>query len=202
LSLDHHTLVSAYAGLAREWALEPDFLTLGKSLAAGVPLAAYGMREDLARLIAAPETPWELEGEAVPEVATGGTLFANALSMAAGRAALEEVLTEEAFGRTSALGGRVADGIEAAIHEVGLTWSVVRLYAHSCYVYAPEPPRNAIEYRAADIPELRALMRVYMANRGVWESGWWLGPTVSVAHTAEDVDLYVEVFRELLAEIA
>jgi glutamate-1-semialdehyde 2,1-aminomutase len=49
---------------------------------------------------------------------------------------------------------------------------------------------------------LRALIRIYMANRGVWESGWWLGPTVSVAHTAEDVDRYIELFTEFLATMA
>ena len=40
-----------------------------------------------------------------------------------------------------------------------------------------------------------------MANRGVWESGWWLGPTVSVAHRAEDVDRYVELFEQFLTEV-
>ena len=40
-----------------------------------------------------------------------------------------------------------------------------------------------------------------MANRAVWESGWWLGPTVSVAHTETDVDRYVEVFADFLATV-
>jgi hypothetical protein len=107
LAIDEtHTLVSAYGGLTGEWGLEPDFLTLGKSLAAGVPLATYGMTEALADLIAPPEVAWEVSGDAVLEVATGGTLFANALSMAAGKAALGEVLTEEAFDRITRLGGR------------------------------------------------------------------------------------------------
>jgi glutamate-1-semialdehyde aminotransferase len=106
LAIDEtHTLVSAYGGLTGEWGLEPDFLTLGKSLAAGVPLAAYGMTEALSDLIAPPEMAWEATGHAVLEVATGGTLFANALSMAAGKAVLGEVLTEQAFGRTTRLGG-------------------------------------------------------------------------------------------------
>ena len=54
-------------------------------------------------------------GEAFAEIATGGTLFANALSMAAGRAALTEVLTPQAFDRASALGTRMVDGMRAAI---------------------------------------------------------------------------------------
>lgn len=66
----------------------------------------------------------------------------------------------------------------------------------------PAPARNAIESRANDEPGLRAFIRVWMANRGVWESGWWLGPTVSVAHTADDVDFYVGRFGECLSAIS
>lgn len=202
LAIDEvHTLVCAYAGLARDWGLEPDLLTLGKSIAAGVPLAAYGMTEEIGSLIAPPEHSRTVSGAFVDEVATGGTLFANALSMAAGRAALTEVLTEQAFERTAALGGRMADGLRAAIERRGLPWSVVHYGAHASYFFIAEPPADGARSRAADDPGLRALIRVYMANRGVWESGWWLGPTVSVAHTTDDVDRYVAVFEEFLAQV-
>ena len=197
-----HSLVCAYAGFTRDLGLDPDFLTLGKSIAAGVPLATYGMREEIAALIAPPEQARDTSGVVVDEVATGGTLFANPLSMAAGRAALLDVLTEEAFERTAELGGRMAAGLRDAFVKAGLPWSVVQYGAHACYFFSPEPPTDGAGSRAADDPALRALIRVFMANRGVWESGWWLGPTVSVAHTAEDVDRYLEVFEELLTEIA
>jgi glutamate-1-semialdehyde 2,1-aminomutase len=65
----------------------------------------------------------------------------------------------------------------------------------------PEPSVDGAGSRDADDPGLRALIRVFMANRGVWESGWWLGPTVSVAHGADDVDRYVEVFADFLSEV-
>jgi glutamate-1-semialdehyde aminotransferase len=74
--------------------------------------------------------------------------------------------------------------------------------SHACYFFVPEPPIDGAASRAADDPALRNLIRVFMANRCVWESGWWLGPTVSVAHTAEDVDRYLEVFEELLGAVA
>lgn len=202
LAIDEtHTLVTSYGGLAQKWGLAPDFLTLGKSIAAGVPLGAYGMTEALATLIAPPEQTYNVSGVATHEVATGGTLFANALSLAAGRAALTEVLTEEAFRRTAVLGEQMAEGLRAAIRLRGLAWSVAQEGAHACYFFEPEPPRNAAESRAADDPDLRALIRVFMANRGVWESGWWLGPTVSVAHTTNDVDHYLEVFAEFLTTL-
>jgi glutamate-1-semialdehyde 2,1-aminomutase len=202
LAIDEtHTLVAAYSGLSGEWGLEPDFLTVGKSIAAGVPLGAYGMTDEIAGLIAAPDEHAVVSGVPIGEVATGGTLFANALSMTAGRAALEGVLTEEAFHRARAFGARMADGLESAVRKVGLPWSVARMFTHSYYAFSPQPPRNAFESRAQDDPDLRALIRIFMANRGVWESGWWLGPTVSVAHTAQDVDRYVDVFSEVLTAL-
>jgi glutamate-1-semialdehyde 2,1-aminomutase len=202
LAIDEvHTLVCAYGGLTGAWGLEPDFLTVGKSIAGGVPLASYGMREEVASLIAPPEEARTVSGAFVDEVATGGTLFGNALSMAAGRASLIEVLTEEAFERTAALGERMAGGLRTAIERAGLPWSVAQYGAHATYFFEPEPPSDGSGSRAADDPALRALVRVFMANRGVWESGWWLGPTVSVAHGGEDVDRYLHVVEEFLAEV-
>jgi glutamate-1-semialdehyde 2,1-aminomutase len=202
LAIDEtHTLVTAYAGLARLWGLESDFLALGKSIAAGVPLAAYGMTDEVAAELAAPHESYVVSGVATGELATGGTLFANALSMAAGRAALTDVLTVEAFERTGVLGARLADGVRAAIAAHGMPWSVTHEGSHAYYTFSPDPPHDNVTSRAADDPDLRALIRVFMANRGVWESGWWLGPTVSVAHTEADVDRYLAVFDELLVAV-
>lgn len=202
LAIDEtHSLVTAYAGLARKWGLESDFLTLGKSIAGGVPLGAYGMTDELAALVRHPDSEVAVSGIVLDEVATGGTLFANQLSMAAGRAALTEVLTEAAFERTAALGERMATGLRAAIAAAGVPWSVVDEGGHAFYFFVTPAPRNGAESRAADDIDLRALIRVFLANRGVWESGWWLGPTVSVAHTTADVDRYVAVFGEFLGAV-
>jgi glutamate-1-semialdehyde 2,1-aminomutase len=201
LAIDEtHTLVTSYAGLARAWELRPDLLTLGKSIAAGVPLGAYGMTDQVASALGEPDESNVVSGVAVDEVATGGTVFANALSLAAGRAAMTEVLTPEAFERTAGLGARLAAGLRDAIDRHGVTWSVVHEGSHAYYAFTPEPPVDAGGSRRADDPDLRALIRVYMANHRVWESGWWLGPTVSVAHTDPDVDDYLSAFDQFLAD--
>jgi len=198
LAIDEtHSLVTSYAGLTTEWGLEPDFLTLGKAIAAGVPLGAYGMTHELAAEITPPDVFANVSGAMIGEVATGGTLFANALSVAAGLVAMTEVLTQDAFDRTAELGDRLGAGLRRIFNDAGLAWSVVQHGSHAAYFFTPEAPRNAAESRAADDPALRALFRVFLANRGVWESGWWLGPTVSVAHTAADVDRYLDAVEEL-----
>jgi glutamate-1-semialdehyde 2,1-aminomutase len=195
-----HTLVTAYAGLARAWGLQPDVLTLGKSIAAGVPLGAYGMTDRVAAALTEPDESNVVSGAAVHEVATGGTVFANALSLAAGRAAMTRVLTQDAFERSARLGARLATGLRDAIGRREVPWSVVQEGSHAYYAFTSEPPHDGAGSRQADDPDLRALIRVYMANRGVWESGWWLGPTVSVAHTEADVDVYLKTFDEFLAD--
>jgi len=43
---------------------------------------------------------------------------------------------------------------------------------------------------------------VFLANRGVWESGWWLGPTVSVAHTSQDVEAYLDAIGGFTEAVA
>jgi glutamate-1-semialdehyde aminotransferase len=83
LALDEtHTHVVGPGGATALWNLEPDVVTIGKAVAGGVPMGAYGVT-----------TPLGEELLATRQVATGGTLFGNPLSAAAAKAALTEVLT-------------------------------------------------------------------------------------------------------------
>jgi glutamate-1-semialdehyde aminotransferase len=187
-----HTLVSGPGGLVRRWGLQADMVSAGKSIAGGIPLGAWGMTEPLAAIVEA--------GHDGTTLALGGTLFGNPLSMAASRAALEEVLTDEAYERTAELGARLADGLEVAISRAGLPWTVHRMFARSGVSFAPKPPRNAEEARRIKDPQFTALWRLFLANRGMWEAIPGAGPTVSVPCTAEDVDRYCAVVGELLDE--
>lgn len=199
-----HTLITGPGGLVRAWGLEPDVVTVGKSIGAGIAIGAYGMTEEVADALedreddAAPGTPATIFGD---EVATGGTLFGNALQMAAARAALTEVLTDEAYDRTSRLGEKLADGIDRAASRAGLPWCAHRLVARAGYQFGGVLPRNAREAHDAHDPELYRLLRLFMANRGVWEAMEWAGPAVSVAATDGDIVHYLEVLGALVDEL-
>lgn len=130
LGLDEtHTLVCAYGGLVGAWGLDPDVLTVGKSIAGGVPLGAYGMRSEISRVLEPPHGVVQTSGAAIGEVATGGTLFANPLSMAAARAALTEVLTPETFDRTGRLGDMLGTGLREVFASMRVPWSVQQVGA-------------------------------------------------------------------------
>jgi glutamate-1-semialdehyde aminotransferase len=199
LALDEtHTLICAPGGLTQELGLDPDMVVVGKAIGGGLPLGAYGMSAELA---AAFERGESLEGEP-GELATGGTLFGNALSMAAARAALTEVLTPAAYEHAAHLGADLADGLEASIAEAGLPWKVQRLYARSGIEFGGRLARNAGEADADEQPELNALLRLYLANRGVWEAISTAGPAMSVAATAADVATYLAAFRGFVEDVS
>ena len=129
-------------------------------------------------------------------------MFANALSMAAARAVLTDVLTPEAYARAAALGAELADGLEAAVDDAGLPWKIQRLGPRSGVNLSGRLPRDAAEADADEQPELNALLRLYLANRGVWEAISTAGPAMSVAATRDDVETYLAAFREFVGEVA
>lgn len=192
-----HTQVVGPGGLTRMWGLRPDFVTVGKSIAAGIPLGAYGMTSEVGAVLQRPGG----RDEGKPQVAVGGTLFGNPLSMAAARAAMGEVLTDDAYAHSQRLGTRLADGIEAVVASTGLGWTTHRFWPRSGLSFSPTMPRTAAEAaKDLDVP-LRRLMRIYLANRGVWDAIVGAGPTCSVAATDEDVDAYVAAFGQLIGEL-
>jgi glutamate-1-semialdehyde 2,1-aminomutase len=192
-----HTAICGPGGLTATWSLEPDLVTLGKFIGGGVPIGVYGMSAELSEVFESPDPD-----DPHKEIASGGTLFANALSMCATRATLSNVMTAEAYARAAQLGALLADGIERISRGAGFAWSAHRLYARSGYTYADRLPRNATEYYEHANEELDLLKRVYFANRGVWEALIGAGPTVSVAATREDVDHYLAMLAEFVGELA
>ena len=192
-----HTQVVGPGGLTRTWSLDPDIVTIGKSIAGGIPLGAFGMRAEVAEVLQRPLG----RDDPKPLVATGGTLFGNALSMAAARATMEEVLTDDAYEHATSLGHRLADGLEQSVSAHGLPWTVHRFWPRSGFTFATSMPRDA-QVAVGDLDvTLRRLMRAYLANRGVWDAIVGAGPTMGTAASVSDVDLYVAVMDALLDEL-
>ena len=192
-----HTQTAAYGGLTRAWGLEPDIVTLGKSLGGGVPIGAYGMTDDLRDWMTG---HLDAYGRRIG-LATGGTTYANPLSLAAATAVLREIHTPPAFERTAALGERLADGIEAAAARHGLPWRAHRLGGRSGYCLEPELPRDAAEAERSIDHQLIDTRRLHMANRGVWEAIASAGPAASFAHAEADVDAYLGALEAFLADV-
>jgi glutamate-1-semialdehyde 2,1-aminomutase len=192
-----HTLSAGPGGCTAAWGLRPDAVTLGKSIGGGVPIGAYGVTAELAdRIASQQDADYEDTG------GVGGTLAGNALSLAAARATLGEVLTDEAYERMVRLRERLVAGVEAAIAEHGMPWSIVSLGARCEYRYAAEPPRTGAESAAAGDPALDEYLHLYLMNRGVLITPFHNMALMCPATTEEQVDRAVEVFGEAVAELA
>jgi glutamate-1-semialdehyde 2,1-aminomutase len=192
-----HTFSMGLGGCTAAWGLEPDVVTIGKSFGGGVPIGAFGVTDVLAgRMAEQADADYEDVG------GVGGTLAGNALSLAAARATLGDVLTADAFERMSVLAERFVAGVEGVIAEHSLPWSIVRLGARAEYRFAASPPRTGGESAAAGNDELDDFMHLYMLNRGVLMTPFHNMALMCPATTKADVDRHTEVFAEAAAELS
>lgn len=192
-----HTICAGPGGYTRAENLDPDFLIFGKPIGGGVPGAAYGFTEQVAKQIAERQNLEDCDTGGI-----GGTLAGNALSLAAMRATLQKVLTPEAFERMIPMAERWTDGVEKVIAEFGVPWHVTRLGCRAEYLFSPDRPRNGSEAHDAMDFELERFMHLYAMNRGILLTPFHNMALMSPMTTAEDVDHHSKIFREAVRELA
>jgi glutamate-1-semialdehyde 2,1-aminomutase len=191
-----HTISEGPGGSTRARGLDPDLITIGKPIGGGVPSAAYGMTAAVSERMQA------LHGdEPVDADGIGGTLAANALSLAAMRATLEHVLTPEAYERMLPLGDRWADGVQRMIDEHGAPWSVTRLGARAEYWCSPAPPVNGGRAQEADDTVVDRYLHLACLNRGIFLTPFHNMALMSPATTERDVDSHTAAFGEVVSEL-
>ncbi|MEP6474299.1 MAG: transaminase [Gemmatimonadota bacterium] len=191
-----HSISAGPGGLTRAEGLEPDFLTIGKAIGGGVPAAAYGCTVEIATRLATALPVAESDTGGI-----GGTLAANALSLAAMRATLATELSAESFGETIPLAGRWTAGVRSVIAEFGLPWSVQRLGCRAEYCFRPHPPKNGAEAAAAADPELERYLHLAALNRGVLLTPFHNMALIAPGVTGNDIDRHTSVFRESVAAL-
>ena len=190
-----HTICAGPGGCTREWSLEPDFLVIGKTIGGGVPVAAYGMSEDVARLLES-----RMGGDDVDVSGVGGTLSGSALAMAAMRATLSGSLLAEQFARSIPLATRWARGVADVIAEFGLGWHVQQLGSRAEYWFGT-PPRDGRDAASKVDHALESYLHLAALNRGVLLTPFHNMALISPSHTEGDVDLHTAVFKESLEAI-
>ncbi|MDX6532958.1 MAG: glutamate-semialdehyde -aminomutase [Gaiellales bacterium] len=190
-----HTMSTGPGGYTAAHGLDPDMLTVGKSIAGGIPIGAYGMRRELAERILGADVDLEDVG------GVGGTLAGNALSLAAARATLSEVLTDDAYAHMIPLAERFTAGVQDVLDSRRMPWNVVRLGARAEYRFSPRPPRNGGESAAAHDGDLDAYMHVYLMNRGVLITPFHNMALMSPATTEADVDRHTEAFAAAVEDL-
>ena len=195
-----HTLSAGPGGATAAWGLDPDIVTMGKAIAGGIPIGTFGLGDGLAARILALVEDEQADIEDVGGI--GGTLAGNALSTAAARACLGEVLTDAAFARMEALAVRLVAQAEATITRHRMPWTVTRLGARAEYRFCSAAPRSGAASNAADDPELDEYLHLYLSNRDVLITPFHNMVLMCPETTADDVDLHGRIFEEAVATLA
>jgi glutamate-1-semialdehyde 2,1-aminomutase len=184
-----HTICAGPAGATGLWRLDPDVLVIGKTIGGGIPSAAYGFSASVAARI---RGSIAVEDSDVGGI--GGTLAGYALSLAATRATLAEVLTTEAFDRMMPLAERWATGVRDVIAAAGVPWHVTRLGARAEYHFMPDPPRTGAEQWAHADPDVERFLHLWAMNRRILMTPFHNMALMSPATVTGDVDLHTTVF--------
>jgi glutamate-1-semialdehyde 2,1-aminomutase len=190
-----HTICVGPGGATAAWGLEPDLFTIGKPIAGGVPIAAYGMTAELAERLYEP-----VFGEHSDVSGVGGTLSGNALALAAMRATLSHTLLASDFERMVPLATRWTDGVASVMRDADLPWHVQQLGARAEYWFCP-PPRNGGQAAAALDGDLEAYFHLFALNRGVLLTPFHNMALMSPVTTEDDVDRHTEVFGECVSAL-
>ncbi|GAB3446812.1 aspartate aminotransferase family protein [Phycicoccus ginsengisoli] len=194
-----HTFSAGWGGATKEWGLEPDLFVIGKSIGGGIPCGAYGISAEVAAAV----TRHTEAGDAdiVDVGGVGGTLAGNALSVAAMRATLGEVLTEDAFAHMTELATAFTAGVQQTLDDLDVPWSISQLGARAEYRFARPAPRTGEESAAAADDGLDAYLHLAMCNRGILMTPFHNMALMCPETTRADVDLHTEVFREVVGAL-
>ncbi|EHN09796.1 Glutamate-1-semialdehyde aminotransferase [Patulibacter medicamentivorans] len=183
-------LCIAAGGATEKWGVTPDMVTLAKALGAGLPMGAIGGTEEVMSVV---------KNGSVYQV---GTYNGNPLGVAATRASLIEVLTPDAYAHLDALNDRIVGACDMVIQKYGLPGYAVGVGSKGCVTFSPTKITDYASFKANQDAELSDLAWLFNMNRGIFmtpgrEEEW----TLSVTHSEEAVDAYVEVFDELASDL-
>jgi glutamate-1-semialdehyde 2,1-aminomutase len=179
----------APGGITELYPVEPDLICLAKSIGGGMPIGAFGGREEIMRHINH------------QEVLHLGTFNGNPMSMRAGLVTLTQVLTPEAHMHANGLSKQLADSYIGIIEEYDMPMHVAQIGAKGCAMFRHERARN---YRAWWEIDMRVSYAywLFLANRGIlfppgFDDQW----TISVQHTQDDIDHHSHVFQQFVTEL-
>ena len=187
-----HTITGGPGGYAKEIGLKPDILTIGKPIGGGIPVGAYGVSEKVATMISS-----TIDRSTIDVAGIGGTLTANAVSVAAMKASFEHLFTDSNYSKMVSLMGQWIKGVEDVIQEFDLPWGTAQIGCRGEYRFMKKAPRNGTEALGAEDLEMYEYLFLYALNRGILLSPYFNIMAVTSPELSEkDINHHTHIFRE------
>lgn len=181
----------AWGGAQRLFGVAPDLTVLGKIIGGGMPLAAYGGRADIMKLVA-PEGP----------VYQAGTLSGNPLAVEAGIATLAAIEQQPGFYEAlDAKGSRFAEGLRKSVRETGIDAQINSLGSLVTLFFTADPVRDYASAKRADASRFARFFREMLSHGILLPPSQFEALFVSSAHTEADIDRTIAAARDSLAAI-
>jgi glutamate-1-semialdehyde 2,1-aminomutase len=180
----------AYGGAQEKFGVTPDLTTLGKIIGGGLPVGAYGGRQDIMSMIA-PAGP----------VYQAGTLSGNPLAMTAGIKTLELLQKAGTYEYLDKITKKLSDGLLQIAKETGHAVCGGQISAMFGLFFAAGPVHNYEDAKKSDVAKFGRF------HRGMLERGVYLAPSqfeagfTSFAHTEADIDRTLAAAKEVLSSI-
>lgn len=193
-----HTFSNGPGGYTAAFGLQPDFITLGKSIAGGIPVAVYGFTSEIADAINA---NYGQKSVSDP-MGIGGTLTGNGFVIHVVKETLEKVATPDAFEKMIAGQNKLSDGIEASVRKYNLPWSVTRSGARCELQFMPTLPVNGSEAKKHFDWELMYYTHLYLLNRGLLITPFHNMMLIPPMATGKDIDLLIDELDACMNMIA
>jgi glutamate-1-semialdehyde 2,1-aminomutase len=179
-----------YGGATQRFGVTPDLVTLAKATCGGYPGGAIGMTAEIAELVSS------------GRVHQYGTFNGNPLVMAASEATLTQVLVADAYEGLEATNEKLKAACAEIVERYGLPAYTEGMGAKGCVVFSSEPLREYRDYLTKVDGELSTLGWLYHMNHGIFmtpgvEEEW----TLSIAHSDEDVERYLNAFETFARDV-
>ena len=192
-----HTFSEGWGGYTGKYGLKPDFVTIGKSIAGGIPVSAYGFTREIE---AAVNATFGHKGVSDP-MGISGTLSGNAFAIAAMRVTLEKVATKEAFDRMLSGQERLSAGIESVLKRNNIPWSITRSGARCELQFMPSLPKNGAEAKEYFDWEIMYYTHSFLINRGILITPYHNMMLIPPVATDEDIDKLIKAWDDCLTEM-
>jgi len=171
--------------------ITPDISTFGKIIGGGLPVGAFGGKEEIMNMIAP-----------VGSVYQAGTLSGNPLAMAAGVSALSHIKEHpELYDELEIKSSYLENGFKENLTSIGKSYAMNRVGSMMCMFFTEDPVDDFNSAVKSDT-ELYGKYYHQMLQRGIY-----LAPAqfealfVSTAHSNDDLDKTIKAHRESLMSL-
>ena len=167
--------------------ITPDLTALGKVIGGGLPVGAFGGKEEIMNYLA-PSGP----------VYQAGTLSGNPLAMAGGTALLQLLIKENPFKELERNASVLLDGMKTLMIESGIPFSINRIGGMFGFFFSEELPNNINDVAKTDdvlfSNFLNSCIRsgIYFAP-SKYEAGF-----ISAMHKDEEINRTLETVKQII----